>query len=93
MNLMGLCCFGLTGGLGRDKKDAESSKYDSSPYKRTAEAIFGGRKSENIKNSKQESVKDSNPLSDIWDMLKLNYNNSFSLFRSALFSLHENGER
>ena len=33
---------------GRDKKDAESSKSVTSPYKRTAEAIFGGRKSENI---------------------------------------------
>ena len=30
---------------GRDKKDAESSKIVTSPYKRTAEAIFGGRKS------------------------------------------------
>ena len=35
--------------MGRDKKDAESSKHDSSPYKRTAETGFGGRKSENIK--------------------------------------------
>ena len=33
---------------GRDKKDAEASKSVTSPYKRTAEAIFGGRKSENI---------------------------------------------
>ena len=30
---------------GRDKKDAEASKHDSSPYKRTAETGFGGRKS------------------------------------------------
>ena len=30
---------------GRDKKDAEASKIVTSPYKRTAEAIFGGRKS------------------------------------------------
>ena len=34
--------------MGRDKKDAESSKTASSPYKRTAETVFGGRKSENI---------------------------------------------
>ena len=36
-------------GSGRDKKDAEASKIVTSPYKCTAEAIFGGRKSENIK--------------------------------------------
>ncbi|PWM72964.1 MAG: hypothetical protein DBX45_07400 [Oscillospiraceae bacterium] len=30
---------------GRDKKDAEALKTASSPYKRTAETIFGGRKS------------------------------------------------
>ena len=30
---------------GSDKKDAEASKIVTSPYKRTAEAIFGGRKS------------------------------------------------
>ena len=30
---------------GRDKKDAEASKHDSSPYWRTAETGFGGRKS------------------------------------------------
>ena len=29
----------------RDKKDAEASKIVTSPYLRTAEAIFGGRKS------------------------------------------------
>ena len=29
----------------RDKKDAEASKHDSSPYWRTAETGFGGRKS------------------------------------------------
>ncbi len=33
------------GGSGRDKKDAEASKTASSPYKRTAETVFGGRKS------------------------------------------------
>ena len=32
-------------GLGRDKKDAEASKTASSPYKRTAETVFGGKKS------------------------------------------------
>ena len=31
------------------KKDAEASKIVTSPYNCTAEAIFGGRKSENIK--------------------------------------------
>ena len=49
--IVGLRCLGLTGaygGLGRDKKDAEASKTASSPYKRTAETVFGGRKSENI---------------------------------------------
>ena len=30
---------------GRDKKDAEASKNVTSPYKRTAETVFGGRKS------------------------------------------------
>ena len=35
-------------GSGRDKKDAESSKIVTSPYWRTAEAIFDGRKSENV---------------------------------------------
>ena len=34
---------------GRDKKDAEASKIVTSPYNCTAEAIFGGRKSENVK--------------------------------------------
>ena len=32
-------------GTGRDKKDAEAPKIVTSPYKGTAEAIFGGRKS------------------------------------------------
>jgi hypothetical protein len=32
-------------GSWRDKKDAESSKSVTSPYRCTAEAIFGGRKS------------------------------------------------
>ena len=76
--------FWARGDSGRDKKDAESSKTASSPYRRTAETVFGGRKSENIK-LHAGIRKDSNPLSAIWDMLKLNYNNLFSLFRSALF--------
>ena len=76
--------FWARGDSGRDKKDAESSKTASSPYWRTAETVFGGRKSENIK-LHAGIRKDSNPLSAIWDMLKLNYNNLFSLFRSALF--------
>ena len=46
------CFFGLRffslPEMGRDKKDAEASKTASSPYKRTAETVFGGRKSENI---------------------------------------------
>ena len=46
----------------RDKKDAESSKIVTSPYLRTAEAIFGGRKSENVK-SYAGIRKDSDPLS------------------------------
>ena len=69
---------------GRDKKDAESSKIVTSPYKRTAEAIFGGRKSENIK-LRAGIRQDSDPLHAIKDILKLSYNNPFSLFRSALF--------
>ena len=32
-------------GTGRDKKDAEAPKFVTSPYKRTAETVFGGRKS------------------------------------------------
>ena len=72
------------GDSGRDKKNADSSKTASSPYWRTAETVFGGRKSENIK-LHAGIRKDSNPLSAIWNMLKLNYNNLFSLFRSALF--------
>ena len=31
------------------------------------------------------------PLSALYDILKLNYNNLFSLFRSALFSRDEQG--
>ena len=71
-------------GLGRDKKDAESSKHDSSPYKRTAETGFGGRKSENIK-LHAGIRQDSDPLSALWEILKANDFSLFSLFRSALF--------
>ena len=42
--LSGLRFFSRTAAW-RDKKDAEASKIVTSPYKRTAEAIFGGRKS------------------------------------------------
>ena len=44
----GLRFFSLSKAVG-DKKDAEASKNVTSPYKCTAEAIFGGRKSENVK--------------------------------------------
>ena len=44
IRFFGLRFFSLTE-KGRDKKDAEASKIVTSPYKRTAEAIFGGRKS------------------------------------------------
>jgi len=67
-----------------DKKDAEASKNVTSPYKCTAEAIFGGRKSENVK-SYAGNRKDSDSISALCDILKLNYNNLFSFFRSALF--------
>ena len=67
MNLIGLCCFGLTGGLGRDKKDAEASKIVTSPYKCTAEAIFGGRKSENFISPSEGIRKDS----DIFQQIRL----------------------
>ena len=44
-NLVRVVCPASAG----DKKDAEASKIVTSPYNCTAEAIFGGRKSENIK--------------------------------------------
>ena len=69
---------------GRDKKDAESSKTASSPYKRTAETVFGGRKSENIK-LYAGIRKDSDTIIVMLCILKLNYNNLFSLFRSGRF--------
>ena len=50
---------------GRDKKDAEASKIVTSPYKRTAEAIFGGRKSENVISSFEGIRKDSDILQQI----------------------------
>ena len=37
------------GSSGIDKIDAEASKIVTSSYNCTAEAIFGGRKSENVK--------------------------------------------
>ena len=49
----------------RDKKDAESSKIVTSPYLRTAEAIFGGRKSENIISSFEGIRKDSDIIQQI----------------------------
>ncbi len=52
-------------GSGRDKKDAESSKIVTSPYKRTAEAIFGGRKSENAISSFEGIRKDSDIIRQI----------------------------
>ena len=74
----------------RDKKDAEASKHDSSPYWRTAETGFGGRKSENVK-SYAGIRQDSDSLPAIYDILKINYHSPFSLFRSALFSRPESG--
>ena len=52
-------------GTGRDKKDAESSKIVTSPYWRTAEAIFGGRKSENAISSFEGIRKDSDIIRQI----------------------------
>ena len=49
----------------RDKKDAESSKIVTSPYWRTAEAIFGGRKSENAISSFEGIRKDSDIIRQI----------------------------
>ena len=50
---------------GSDKKDAEASKIVTSPYKRTAEAIFGGRKSENIISSFEGIRKDSDIIKQV----------------------------
>ena len=50
---------------GRDKKDAEASKIVTSPYKRTAEAIFGGRKSENVFSSFEGLCKDSDIIKQV----------------------------
>ena len=52
-------------GSGRDKKDAESSKIVTSPYWRTAEAIFGGRKSENAISSFEGIRKESDIIRQI----------------------------
>ena len=48
--------------LGRDKKDEESSKIVTSPYNRTAETRFGGRKSENIISSFEGIREDSDSI-------------------------------
>ena len=48
-----------------DKKDAEASKIVTSPYNCTAEAIFGGRKSENIISSFEGIRKDSDIIQQI----------------------------
>ena len=44
---------------GIDKKDAEALKTASSPYRRTAETVFGGKKSENVILSFEVIRKDS----------------------------------
>ncbi len=44
-------------GSGRDKKDAESSKIVTSPYWRTAEAIFGVEKAKTLFHLLKESVR------------------------------------
>ena len=51
--------------LGRDERDAEASKHDSSPYNRTAETRFGGRKSENIISSFEGIREDSDSIPQI----------------------------
>ena len=50
---------------GRDKKDAEASKSVTSPYNCTAEAVFGGRKSENIISSFEGIREDSDSIPQI----------------------------
>ena len=50
---------------GGDKKDAESSKIVTSAYNCTAEAIFGGRKSENAVSSFEGIRKDSDIIQQI----------------------------
>ena len=63
-SLIGLRFFSLAEAVG-DKKDAEASKIVTSPYNCTAEAIFGGRKSENIISSFEGIRKDSDILQQI----------------------------
>ena len=74
----GLRFFSLFKAVG-DKKDAEASKIVTSPYKCTAEAIFGGRKSENVK-SYAGNRKDSDPIIKIMIILKLRHFNSVFAF-------------
>ena len=63
-NLIGLRFFSLAEAVG-DKKDAEASKIVTSPYNCTAEAIFGGRKSENVIPSFEGIRKDSDIIPQI----------------------------
>ena len=53
-------------------------------YYCTSRCEIERRKSENIK-LYAGIRKDSDPIFAIWNILKLNYDNLFSLFRSALF--------
>jgi len=50
---------------GRTKKDAEASKTASSPYRRTAETVFGGSKSENVISPFEGIRKDSDIIPQI----------------------------
>ena len=63
-SLIGLRFFSPPEAVG-DKKDAEASKIVTSPYNCTAEAIFGGRKSENIISSFEGIRKDSDIIQQI----------------------------
>ena len=55
----------VSSGSAGDKKDAEASKIVTSPYNCTAEAIFGGRKSENIISPFEGIRKDSDIIPQI----------------------------
>ena len=59
-----VCAFSLPESR-RDKKDAEALKRASSPYMRTAETRFGGRKSENIISSFEGIREDSDSIPQI----------------------------
>ena len=59
-----VCAFSLPESR-RDKKDAEALKRASSPYMRTAETRFGGRKSENIISSFEGIREDSDIIPQI----------------------------